>query len=151
LTSPHWTQKLNAEYMKPLDYAKAAGIAALVLIVDVLLAFGVVYVWALLIEPGHPRAYYASAGIPVALWSTRILGTALIFAACWWSARRNPQRNAVLFAVIVVICYALLDGASVAFEAFLTVGTAITMLLKLAAGIAGALASKPREPRPSTP
>jgi hypothetical protein len=135
--------------MKAADYAKAAGIAALVLIADVLLAYGVVFAWAIWINPGHPRAYYASAGIPVALWATRILGTALIFAACWWSARRNPQRNAVLFAVMVVICYALLDGASAAFEGFFMVGTAVTMLLKLAAGIAGALASKPQELRPS--
>jgi hypothetical protein len=135
--------------MKAVDYAKAAGIAALVLIVDVLLAYGVVFAWAIWINPGHPRAYYASAGIPVALWSTRIFGTALIFAVCWWSARRNPQRNAVLFAVIVVIWYSLLDGASVAFEGFFMVGTAVTMLLKLAAGIAGALASKPQELRPS--
>ena len=72
--------------MKPVDYAKAAGLAALVLIVDVLVAYGVVFAWALWINPGHPRAYYASAGIPIALWSTRILGTALIFAVCWRSA-----------------------------------------------------------------
>jgi hypothetical protein len=137
--------------MKAVDYAKAAGLAALVLIVDVLLAYGVVFAWALWINPGHPRAYYASAGIPFALWSTRILGTALIFAVCWWSGRRNPQRNAVLFAVVLVVCYALLDGASVAFEGFFAVATAVTMLLKFAAGIAGALASKPREFRPSRP
>ena len=124
--------------MKPIDYAKAAGIAALVLIVDVLLAVGVVFAWASFVEPGHPRAYYASAGIPIALLSTRIFGTALIFAACWWAGRRNPQRNALLFAAILVFCYAVLDGASVAFEGFFVGGTAITMLLKLAAGLAGA-------------
>jgi hypothetical protein len=124
--------------MKPIDYAKAAGIAAVVLIVDVLVAVGVVFAWASFVAPGHPRAYYASAGLPIALLSTRIFGTALIFAACWWATRRDPQRNALWFAVILVVCYAVLDGASIAFQGFFVGGTVITMLLKLAAGIAGA-------------
>lgn len=125
--------------MKPVDSMKAAGIAAAVLILDVLLAVGVVYLWALFVAPGHARAYYASAGVPIARLSTRIVGTALIFAACWWAARRNPERNAVGFGIVLVIYYVLMDGVSVGFQGFFTLGTAITMLLKLAAGIAGGL------------
>ncbi len=127
--------------MKPVDSMKAAGIAAAVLILDVLLAVGVVYLWAIFINPGHPRAYYASAGVPIALLSTRILGSALIFAASWWAARGNPERNAVAFGVVLVVYYALMDGVSVGFQGFFTLGTAITLLLKLAAGIAGGLAA----------
>ncbi len=133
--------------MKPIDCAKAAGLAALVLIVDVAVAVGVVFAWAAFVEPGHPKAYYASAGIPIALLSTRTFGTALIFATCWWTTRRNPQRNALLFAALLVFCYAVLDGASIAFEGFFVGGTAITMLLKLAAGIAGAQLALKRQAR----
>lgn len=127
--------------MKPLDYLKAAGIAAVVLILDILLAVIVVYAWSIWFEPGHPRAYYESMGVPLARLSTRILGTALIMAACWLSARRRPQRNALTFAITVVVAYALLDGASVAFSGFFTVGFGITIMLKLLAGVAGALAA----------
>ncbi|HTC44240.1 MAG TPA: hypothetical protein VK696_04245 [Steroidobacteraceae bacterium] len=133
--------------MQAVDFAKAAGIAAAVLILDILLAIGVVFAWSILVAPGHDRAFYATAGIPIALLSTRIMGTALIFAACGWSARRNPQRNALLFALIVVIFYALLDAASIAFRDFFTLGFAITIALKLLAGIAGALVGKRFVPR----
>jgi hypothetical protein len=129
--------------MKPVDYAKAAGIAAAVLILDLLLAIGVVYAWSIFMVPGHSRTYYATAGVPIARLSTRIFGSALIFAACWWSARRNPQRNALAFALTVVICYGVFDAASAGFNGFFTLGFGVTMLLKLVAGIAGAqLAAK---------
>jgi hypothetical protein len=55
----------------------------------------------------------------------------------------------VLLAVAVVICYAVLDGASVGFIGFFTVGFGITMMLKLVAGLAGAqlaVKSRPRAP-----
>jgi hypothetical protein len=128
-------ERIAGEDVKPVDFAKAAGIAAAVIILDLLLAVAAGYV---LLAPGHPRAYYATAAVPIALWSTRILGTALIFAACWWSARRNPQRHALVFAVTVVIYYGLIDGVSVGFKGFFTLSFGITMLLKLVAGIAGA-------------
>ena len=47
--------------MKPTDYAKAAGIAILVLTVDILIAMGVVYFYAAFLNPGHPKDYYAAA------------------------------------------------------------------------------------------
>jgi hypothetical protein len=52
--------------MKPVDTMRAAGFAAVVLILDVLLAVGAVYLWSVFVAPGHPRAYYASAGVPIA-------------------------------------------------------------------------------------
>lgn len=125
--------------MKPLDFLKAAGVAAVVLILDILFAVIVVYAWSIWVAPGHPRAYYESLGVPLARLSTRILGTALILAACWLCARRRPQRNALAFAITVVLAYALLDGASVAFSGFFTVGFGITILLKLLAGMVGAM------------
>jgi hypothetical protein len=135
--------------MKPVDIAKAAGTAAVVLSIDLLIAIAVVYAWSIFVAPGHSRTYYETAGVPLALVSTRIAGTALIFAACWWSARRNPRRNARAFALYLVICYGLFDVATGGFKGFLTVGFAITMLLKLVAGLAGAqLAGKFR---PSAP
>ena len=124
--------------MKPIDYAKAAGVAALVLILDVLIAFGVVYFYAVFFNPGHPRAYYATAGIPVARWSTRIVGTALLFGAAWLCGSRNPNRNAYWFALALTGFYALLDSASVGFVGMFTSSFALTIGLKVAGSLAGA-------------
>ena len=124
--------------MKPADFAKAAGVAVLVLVIDVLIAVGVVFAWSILAAPGHSRAYYQTAGIPIAQWSTRIAGTALIFGAAWLSAKRRPDRNAYRFAVALVVFYAILDGASVGFQGFFTFGFGLTILIKVIASLAGA-------------
>jgi hypothetical protein len=128
--------------MRLIDLARAAGLAALVLLLDILIAIGVVWLWSALVEPGHPSSYYATAGVPIARWSTRIVGTSLVFATVWWFSRRRPDRNAYLFAVTLVVCYAFLDGASVAFDGFFSAGIALTMLLKLLGGLRGALIAR---------
>jgi hypothetical protein len=130
--------------MKPVDYLKAAGLALLVLAIDVLIAFGVVYAWGRLLEPNHSQAFYETAAVPMARWSTRIAGTALMGGAAWLFARRRPQRNAYAFAAVVVFFYAFFDGASVAFVGFFTLSMALTLLLKLLAGLAGAYAARCR-------
>ena len=125
--------------MKPTDYAKAAGIAILVLIVDVI-AIGVVSFYAAFLNPGHPKDYYAgAAGISIARRSTRIVGTALMFGTAWLCARRSPNRNAYAFAITLTAVYALLDGASVRFAGVFTGGFAFTIGLKLIGSLVGAL------------
>ena len=135
--------------MKPLDFAKAFGLAAAVLILDLLLAIGLVYLWFRFMVPGHSHAYYQKESVRLALLSTRVVGTALMFCACWWSAQRNPRRNAVAFAVTLAICYALIDGATGQFKGFVSLPFGITMLLKLVAAIAGALLAANLRPRAS--
>jgi hypothetical protein len=48
--------------VKPADFARAAGVAVLVLVIDVLIAVGVVFAWSIFVAPGHPKAYYQTAG-----------------------------------------------------------------------------------------
>jgi hypothetical protein len=124
--------------MNPLDFAKALGVAAVVLAIDVAAAIGVVYLWSILIDPGHPSDYYQTAGIPVARLSTRIFGTALLFTAVWLFARRNRARNAFLFALAVGIFYALLDAASTGFVGVFNLSFGFTIGLKLLGAFAGA-------------
>jgi hypothetical protein len=124
--------------MNPMEFLRAAGLAFVVLVIDVVLAVAVVYVWGTYQHPGQPESFYATAGIPIARASTRILGTALIFVTAWLAARRRPQRRAYVFAVALVFFYAFLDGASVAFEDFFNLSIALTMALKLIAALAGA-------------
>ena len=126
--------------MKPMEYLRAAGLAFVVLIIDVVLTVGVVYVWGTYAHPNQPQSFYETAGVPIARLSTRILGSGLIFLAAWAAARR-PQRPAYPFALALVFFYALLDGASVGFEDFFNLGMALTIGLKLIAALAGAALS----------
>ena len=121
-----------------MDFVKAFGVAILLLIIDVLIAFCVVYVYVSLTDPGHTQAYYVTTGVPIARWSTRIAGTALILGAAWFFGMRRPLRNAWMFAVTVTAFYALVDAASVHFAGVATISFGLTIGLKLAGGLAGA-------------
>ncbi len=124
--------------MRPLDFAKAAGLGALIFIIDVLIAFGTLYAWGAIFEPGHAEAFYEQAAVPMARWSTRIAGTAMMLSAAWFFARRNPTRNAYAFGALLVFFYAFFDGAIVLFAGFFTLGIAVSMLLKLIGALSGA-------------
>ena len=138
--------------MRPVDFAKAAGVGAGVLILDVLLAFIVVYAWGTLIEPGHTTDYYMAAAIPIARLCSRIIGTALMCAAAAISGYRNAARNAYGFALAMVCFYAFFDAASAAFQQAFTLGFAASILLKLLAALLGAwLGPRIRRVRPAVP
>lgn len=131
--------------MRPLDFAKAAGLGTIIFIVDVLIAFGAMYAWGAIFEPGHTDAFYEQAAVPMARWSTRTVGTTMMLFAAWYFGRRNPARNAYAFGALLVFFYALVDGAIVLFAGFFTLGIAVSMLLKLVGALAGAhLARRPR-------
>jgi len=121
-----------------MEFVRAAGLAFVVLILDVLLTVGVVYVWGKSQQSGHPAIFYQTAAISLARGSTRIAGTAMIFLAAWAAARQRPSPQAYYFALALVSFYAFLDGASTAFVDFFNLGTMLTMALKLAAAVVGA-------------
>jgi hypothetical protein len=124
--------------MGPIDFLKAAAMAALVLVLDVLIAIAVVFAWAIFVDPGHPRDYWETAAIPIARWSTRLFGTAIIFASSYGFAASRKARNGFLFGATLVAFYALFDGMTVWFKEFFTLSIALTMLIKLLGALAGA-------------
>jgi hypothetical protein len=129
--------------LKPFDVVKAALFALIIVILDVLIGVGAVFAWGVFLEPGQTQHFYATAGVAVARLSTRIVGSALLFAAAWFLGRRHPERNPYLFGAMLVFFYALLDGASMAFSGFFSWNMGLTLMLKLAAALAGAwLASR---------
>jgi len=124
--------------MRPVDFAKAAGLGAIIFIIDVLIAFAAMYAWGAIFEPGHTEAFYERAAVPMARWSTRTVGTAMMLIAAWYFGRRNPARNTYAFGALLVFFYAFADGAIVLFREFFTLGIAVSMLFKLIGALAGA-------------
>lgn len=124
--------------MKVMEFVRAAGLAFVVLIVDVVLAVAVLYLWGKTQHHGHSEVFYQSAAISIQRWSTRIVGSGLIFYAAWAAARKRAPRQAYVFAIALVFFYAFLDGASVAFEHFFNPSMALSLALKLLAALAGA-------------
>lgn len=124
--------------MKAIDFAKAAGVAVAVLVLNVLIAILVVLGYSIFIEPGHPHEFYNAAALRIAPWCSHIFGTALFFGAGYLFARRRPERNGLLFAAVFTVLYAIIDGATVGFVGVLNIEFALSMLAKLLAALAGA-------------
>jgi hypothetical protein len=124
--------------MKPIDFAKAAGVAIAVLVVNVLIAILVVGVYRFAIEPGHPSEFYDAAALRIAPWCSHIAGTALFLGAGYLFARRRPDRNGFLFALAFTVLYTVIDAAMVGFAGVVSVEFSLSMLAKLVAGQVGA-------------
>lgn len=131
--------------MKPLDFAKAAGLAVLILALDLLVATAVITIWSLLVDPGHPEAYYHALAPKLATGSTRVAGPLLMLAGVWWFSRRRPERNALAFALTAWAAYVLLDGGIVAFQHFFTLPIATVLGLKLLGALVGAMLARRSE------
>ena len=126
---------------RTIDIGKAAVTAVVVLVVNVAVSFAVVAVYAYLIEPGHDDAFYQAAAQDIAPWSSVFAGALLFFAAAYWQTKRQPERNAILFAIAVVAIYSLIDIAVLLSQGVLqSMAGVVTLSLttKLFAAIAGA-------------
>lgn len=133
--------------MNLLDFAKALGVALAVMVLNVAVAFGVVWVYGTFIEPGHDEAFYQAAAQDIAPWSSIFAGAALFFLAALWLAWRRQGRNGYLFAGVVVAIYAAIDVSVVVAGgalAALGVMVAASMLSKLAAAEFGAWMARRR-------
>ena len=135
--------------MKPIDYAKAAGVALLLLVLNVLLSIPVILFYSLVIDPGHPPEYYNKAALRIAPWCSHITGTFLFFLAGYFLAKRRPGRNGFLFAATFTGLYAFIDAAVVGFVGVFAIEFALSMLAKLLASLAGAFLATKNRANPS--
>jgi hypothetical protein len=124
--------------MKPADFAKALGVALLVMLLDFACAFGFVVAWVQLNQPDRPLGMMDARTIELSTLSTRIFGPLLFALLVWFFSRRRPDRNAWIFAACVFGFYALIDWSLVAFRGVLEPVALATMALKLAGAMAGA-------------
>ena len=128
--------------MQPIDYLKAAGVGLAVMVLTIAASFPMVFVYATFVEPGHPQTFYNEAATWIAPWSSHILGPILFFAFNYSLARRQPERNALAFAVATIGLYILIDfGISLLFVpavAFFTPTVALSLVAKLSVALTGA-------------
>jgi len=133
--------------MKAVDYLKALGAAAAVLVLNLLLTTLAITVYAMLVAPGQPQAHYTAMAPQIGAWTGPVGGMALLFLTGWWFARRRPERRALIFIAVVWGFYLALDAAlgvvAGGAAAILTVNFALSLGGGLLAGLAGA-ASAPR-------
>ena len=140
--------------MKPLDLLKALGVAVGVLVITLAASYPMVAFYAFFIEPGHPPEFYTEAAQWIAPWSSHVLGPLVFFGFNFWLARRNPQRNAILFALATIVLYIIVDFGmlplmGIPLTAMLSVTTGISLGAKLAGALLGAyLGTRRSDPAP---
>lgn len=94
--------------MSFVDVLKAAGLAVVILIVNVAISFGAVAIYAMYIDPGHNAAYYEAAAQWIAPLSSIAFGWLLFFLATL-ALSQKPDRDALLFALVTFAAYAAID------------------------------------------
>jgi hypothetical protein len=139
--------------MKRLEAVKAVALAVLILALNLLLAFLAVTVYALVIEPGRPQAFYSAAAPRIAGWSAPLGGALLFLIAAWVLGRRQPGRDAVRFALLAWVAYVVLDLGSGAaagdVHAMLSLQMTVSMGLALIGALAGAALARGRSGAPA--
>jgi hypothetical protein len=118
--------------MNFVDVLKAAGLAVVILIVNVAISFGAVAIYAMYIDPGQNAAYYQTAAQWIAPLSSIAFGWLLFFGAIVILSGKS-DRDALRFALAAFGVYAMVD---------LSVIGAVGQLVELGPTIAVSLASK---------
>lgn len=137
--------------MKPIDYLKALGAAAAVLVLNLAITTALITVYGTLIEPGRPQSHYRDMAPQIGAWSGPAGGAILMFAAGLLLARRQLARNVMAFMTATVAFYVALDlslGLATAPAAdVLTWSFAVSLGLMAAAGFVGAVVGGRRPAR----
>ena len=133
--------------MRPFDSLKAALAAVLALAANLVLTTVVISLYAWVIAPGHPSAFYQAMAPRIAAWSAPPGGFLLLLLAAYVLGRRRPERKAVAFALALGLAYVVLDAVSGAATAgtgaILSLMYAFSMTLAVAGALAGgALAAR---------
>ena len=121
-----------------------AGVALLVMVVNVTLSIRYMVVYSYVIDPGHEAQYYQDHIQVAAPYCSIVAGIPLMFLAGWWVAGWWEGELAITAALVIWLSYALID-IGVLLAAGMTPKIAVlcaaSLLTKLAAVCVGALAS----------
>ena len=115
---------------------KIIGAALLFLVVNVAVSIVWVAVYAYLINPGHPSAFYDEYAQVAAPYSSIVAGMPLMFVLCWWLGRTwNLVSILGIWIVYVIIDLSVLfaSGMTSRLAGFATV----SLITKLIAAVLG--------------
>jgi hypothetical protein len=119
-----------------------AGVALLVLVVNVAASILYMVVYSYVIDPGHEQQYYQEHIKVAAPYCSIAVGMPLMFLAGWWVAGWWEGAFAITAALLIWLSYALID-IGVLLAAGMTPKIAVlcaaSLLTKLAAVYLGAL------------
>ena len=118
-----------------------AGVAVLVLVVNVAISVVYMVVYSYLIDPGHNEQYYTEHIQEAAPYCSIVAGMPLMFLAGWRVAGWWEGQFAVKAALVVWLVYVLIDIVALTASGLTTkiaVLFAVSFLTKLAAVYAGA-------------
>ena len=116
------------------------------MVLNVAVAFLWVWIYSMLIAPGHDEAHYQAYAMRAAPISSIIAGIPILFAAGWLAGRREPARP-MLAGLLVAVVYVAID-ASIVFAVADSIPYAILATsfgTKLAAAAAGGRMAGPRD------
>ena len=127
--------------MKARDLIVVPVAAITVMVLNVAISFGVVWLYSSFVDPGHPASYYEAFAMRVAPISSVIAGIPLMFLAGLLVARRRPGRRGLLAAAAVASLYILLDSGilmSVGGSRDIWMWAVVSHVTKLLSALAGA-------------
>ncbi len=123
-------------------FAWLAGIALLVMVVNVAFSFVYMVVYSYVIDPGHEEQYYKDHSQVAAPYCSIVAGIPLMFLVGWWVGRWWESEFAIKAALTVWLVYALIDIAALlaaGFTSKIAILFSISFLTKLAAVYFGAV------------
>lgn len=127
--------------MKRRDFIVIPAAAIAVMVLNVAISFGVVWLYSSFLDPGHPASYYEAFAMRAAPISSVIAGVPLMFAAGFLIARGRPGRRGLLAAAALAFVYIVVDTAallSVEAGRSMWMWAALSHATKLLAALAGA-------------
>ena len=122
------------------DLAIVPGATIAVMVLNVLMSFGVVWVYSTFINPGHPASVYEAFALETAPVSSVVAGIPLMIAAGYHITRGRQKREALVLATLVAVLYVLVDFAilaTVGVSAVMWAWATLSYITKIVAAIGG--------------
>jgi len=133
--------------MRLRDLAILPATTIVVMILNIAVSFGVVWIYSTFVNPGHLASYYEAFAQEAAPVSSVVAGIPLMIGAGYLVARGRPRRTALISGAVVAALYVLIDAAiiaSVDAPAGIWAWSAVSYVTKIVAALSGAILGERR-------
>ena len=128
----------HAMTMSWKELLRVVRFAAVVLLLDMAASYAVMFTWSLVLDPGHPSAYYYAQADWIVSLTRGVAGPLALFLVVRRWGRAVPERAPYVFAIAVWFLYLAMEGGMAGFQDFFTLRLVLLAPIKLAAALAGA-------------